>query len=321
MTPDAQWFYTDTQQQQLGPVSLAQLQQLTASGQVQATQLVWTEGMANWLPASQIPNLFQQAATPAAGATGAGAVTSPYAAPGTQVAPQGGGAGAYPAPFVKKTSLMIYLGAFILSFIVIGITFGPLAVSSPSPPDYSEEMSRIAQAETQEEMVAAREALDKKEAEFSDEIKGTSGLFVGFALLGVLVALALAIFAIVYGYIIIYRAWHVLQPGAPRTTPGKAVGFMFIPIFNIYWMFQVYVGWVTDWNRIRSSYADLQAAPAASSGIFLGGIICILTGVLAPVGIILMIIGLKQMCDTINFFAQRQSLGTVRTTGTLPQLR
>jgi O-antigen ligase len=36
---------------------------------------------------------------------------------------------------------------------------------------------------------------------------------------------------------ILYYGWMVIQDDYVRTTPGKAVGFLFIPFFNLYWIF------------------------------------------------------------------------------------
>jgi hypothetical protein len=58
----ASWYYA-VDRQQLGPVSDAVFRGLVASGQVQRTDLVWQEGMANWLPAQQVPGLFVDAPT------------------------------------------------------------------------------------------------------------------------------------------------------------------------------------------------------------------------------------------------------------------
>jgi len=41
-----------------GPVSTAQLQALATSGQLQQADMVWKEGMAQWVPASTITELF-----------------------------------------------------------------------------------------------------------------------------------------------------------------------------------------------------------------------------------------------------------------------
>jgi len=55
-----------------------------------------------------------------------------------------------------------------------------------------------------------------------------------------------------YGYIyslrILYKCWQVLQGFTARTTAGKAVGFLFIPIYNIYWMFVSLKGLASDAN-------------------------------------------------------------------------
>src|SRR4051812_33648217 len=54
------WFYISNGQR-TGPVDVAQLQQMTATGQVRAGDLVWTEGMADWQPASAVPGLIAAA--------------------------------------------------------------------------------------------------------------------------------------------------------------------------------------------------------------------------------------------------------------------
>ena len=60
------WYYSRGGQSQ-GPVTWAQLQQFAASGGLAASDLVWTEGMAAWLPASQVPDLFGAPPPPAYG--------------------------------------------------------------------------------------------------------------------------------------------------------------------------------------------------------------------------------------------------------------
>jgi hypothetical protein len=54
---DRSWFFASQGQQQ-GPVSEAQLRDLIAAGKVTPETLVWTEGMANWLKAGDIPGLL-----------------------------------------------------------------------------------------------------------------------------------------------------------------------------------------------------------------------------------------------------------------------
>jgi hypothetical protein len=60
----SEWYYTLNGQQAAAPASAAVLKQLAGSGQLQPTDLVWQEGMANWMPASSIKGLFGPAKTP-----------------------------------------------------------------------------------------------------------------------------------------------------------------------------------------------------------------------------------------------------------------
>ncbi|MDB5320819.1 MAG: hypothetical protein JWN40_2450 [Phycisphaerales bacterium] len=81
----SEWHYSSNGQQ-LGPVTSAQLKQLVGSGQLQATDMVWKDGMADWAPAGRIKGLFDggAAARPAGAAT---AVAAAPAAPGAYAAP------------------------------------------------------------------------------------------------------------------------------------------------------------------------------------------------------------------------------------------
>jgi hypothetical protein len=59
------WFYASNGQQQ-GPYPDAQLRELIARGAVTADTLVWSEGMAGWQRAAEIPGLFGSASSPPA---------------------------------------------------------------------------------------------------------------------------------------------------------------------------------------------------------------------------------------------------------------
>jgi hypothetical protein len=53
-----EWHYTLNGQQAATPVSAAQLKQLAVSGQLKPTDLVWQDGMFDWVPAGSIKGLF-----------------------------------------------------------------------------------------------------------------------------------------------------------------------------------------------------------------------------------------------------------------------
>jgi len=61
----AEWYYTLNNQQQ-GPVTLDALQAMAANGQIQRTDLVWRQGMANWTAAGDVPGVFGGGVSPAA---------------------------------------------------------------------------------------------------------------------------------------------------------------------------------------------------------------------------------------------------------------
>ncbi|MDF1710707.1 MAG: DUF4339 domain-containing protein [Akkermansiaceae bacterium] len=295
---NVQWFYSDVQQQQQGPLTFDQIQQMAATGEIQPNTLIWNENLPSWTAASSVPGVFNSAGQTA---------PSPYPAPAVgQVAPTGGH---YPTPQVKKTSFALWIGTYLASLILIGIAMAAVIAAAPAAPDYSEENRKMSQAETEQEIREAQEAMNRKTEEYTREFSGESVAGMGAGALGLFLGWALSVFAAVYAYIILYRAWLILQPGGARTTPGKAVGFCFIPFFNIYWIFNVYVGWATDWTRIRSSYSNLQNAPQASSGLFIASVVCLITVILMPIGIILFMICKKQMCDTINHCAANPNGG------------
>ncbi len=52
-----------------------------------------------------------------------------------------------------------------------------------------------------------------------------------------LLFLGCLVWHVVMWAILLYRFWQLIPPERAATTPEKAVGFMFIPVFNWYWQF------------------------------------------------------------------------------------
>lgn len=73
----------------------------------------------------------------------------------------------------------------------------------------------------------------------------TAVIFIGIP--AIIAAAAIA-------YILLYRFWEVIQDGYARTTPGKAIGFLFIPFFSFYWIFEAYSGLSKDMNAYMNRY-------------------------------------------------------------------
>jgi len=120
-----------------------------------------------------------------------------------------------------------------------------------------------------------------------------------------LVGMAFSIIPTITGYVILYKAWQAIQDGQPRTTPGKAVGFLFIPFYNFYWMFIAYWGWAKDCNAYIAS-KGLSLAPLPEKLYLAFPIIMLCSGVpylnvvTVLAAIVIFIIISIQMIDTIN---------------------
>jgi hypothetical protein len=95
----------------------------------------------------------------------------------------------------------------------------------------------------------------------------TSFLLLGAACLVILIigtaidnedVLALVILPVLAMYIIglvfHYRAWKAIQDGFASTTPAKSVAYLFIPLFNIYWLFRTLYGYANDFNEYISRH-------------------------------------------------------------------
>lgn len=82
---------------------------------------------------------------------------------------------------------------------------------------------------------------------------GEDDLLDALAILGVL-GLGVALIDVILTLKILHRAWLVIQDGHARTTPGKAVGYLFIPIYNLYWVFVAWAGLAKDFNAFASRY-------------------------------------------------------------------
>jgi len=80
----------------------------------------------------------------------------------------------------------------------------------------------------------------------------------------------------------VYKIWSIIPPDSADITPAKAVGFLFIPLFNMYWVFQVFWGFSHRYNRfVRESYPN---APVVPENFFLG------FSVLAVLSVIFMVV-------------------------------
>lgn len=244
MSTPQQWHFTDAAGQQTGPVSPEQLQQLALNGQINANTQVWTEGLEGWVSAAQVEGLIPaaapQAQAPVQAQPQAQAVapTNPYTAQAAQAQPAAAN-NPYAAAAVQPVAPvggeypipLIDKANFklYLTCIIAGIACNILGLLLM--PDKADDAQ--------------------------------PGIVMAPFLIGFLLCLVPGVLNLVF----LYRAWAILQPGGATITPGKAVGFLFIPIFGAIWAFIVFLKLPKEWNDIVSKYTNTQEAPRLSVGI------------------------------------------------------
>lgn len=326
-TMSDQWFI-HINGEQTGPYTGEQLAQYAQQGAITADTMVWAEGMPEWLPATEIEGLLPAAApapvatpapAPAAAwappgarrpgtTTAATAGTSPYKAPNSSLAPQAPVGGDYPFMSVKPASFGLWVSTFIAGFVfmILGIIMLISSIVSDMQPYSFDDVISTEEMEMTEGMDMSEMSDMTDMTDMTAPQGGGAGIGGLIYMLGLMILLVSTVFF----YINLHRAWNCLQAGAPRTTPGKAVGFLFIPFFNIYWLFVAFAGLSKDWNRVIASHPDLQQAPKFNDTMFL--LFCI-GAFFPPLALIAIFPIMSQICKGINFFAARRNPNTPAT--------
>ena len=55
-------------------------------------------------------------------------------------------------------------------------------------------------------------------------------------------------------FMLLHRFWKVIQFGDAETSPGRAVGFLFIPFFSFYWLYKSYFNLAKGLNKFIDQY-------------------------------------------------------------------
>jgi hypothetical protein len=122
----------------------------------------------------------------------------------------------------------------------------------------------------------------------------------------ILPLILLSIYVFVVQCVFIYKAWASIQDGHVRTGPCKALGFLFIPFFNFYWIFQAVWGFAVDFNKYVARN-NMNTAPRLPEGLFLAYCILYVVGIIPFVGIaagvanvVIACILISKVCDSVN---------------------
>lgn len=224
-----------------GPVDESELRQLVSAGELARTDLVWREGMPNWVAAGTVPELFT----------------------------------------------------------------GPPPPPPPPPP--------------RDEFVAMYHAALKY------SIPATLLGLVGSLLptqLAVVAHVGSLVLMLVLSNLLLYRVWALIQDGVARVTPGRAIGYRFIPFFHFYWELVAVKGLAEDLNAYARR-KEIAAPPVSTElaawycGLFVVGevaplLMCFLpdgewlSGLLGLPATVLLLILLHQLAHSASAIAAAQ---------------
>jgi hypothetical protein len=141
--------------------------------------------------------------------------------------------------------------------------------------------------------------------------------------------LSAMVMLIVLSNLLLYKAWAQIQDGPARTTPGKAVGFRFIPFFHFYWEFVAVKGLAEDLNaycRRREIPAPAVSENQATwcCALFVVGDVLVLVPyvgwLFAVPHLVLNLMLLNQVKQASMAVAERDSRGLAPTPSVLPTL-
>ncbi len=86
------------------------------------------------------------------------------------------------------------------------------------------------------------------------------------------VAILFLFLGFVLTLIVYHRGWAAIQDGHASVTPGEAVGYSFIPLFNFYWLFPLIRGFAADYNALI--VRRKLDAPPLNVGLFTATAVC-----------------------------------------------
>jgi hypothetical protein len=111
-----------------------------------------------------------------------------------------------------------------------------------------------------------------------------------------------AIGFIIIEAILLHRFWSLIQDGYACTTPGKAIGFRFIPYYSLYWEFTAFGKLPAEMNAFIQRH-QLSITPVSDKNaklhcwFLLGNIIPLIGSPFALVALIFEVITLKEIKD------------------------
>ena len=79
--------------------------------------------------------------------------------------------------------------------------------------------------------------------------------FVVFGGALIFIGAVLGIYSTVMRFVLYYKMWAAIQDGHARTSPAKAVGFLLVPVWNIFWAIYMFVGFAADFKGFAGRHS------------------------------------------------------------------
>jgi hypothetical protein len=244
-----------------GPLTLEQL----AEQGIERDTLVWQPGLSDWARADEVPALAELMATVPPPVPRRAAPLPPPDLASAWVRYRPGSFKALHTWFVILLSTTLILGVIGAVLLIIAANMR----SGRSQLVWDQFERRMA-----ERWVFDREAHHRRHLM---EVGGGLALAAGGAAL---------IAAMVLFYVLLYKAWNQIQDGHARTNAGQAVGFLFIPFFNFYWLFVAIYGLALDLHNyvVRRGLLRRVGPYPVSPGLALACCIVMLCNVVPVLG-------------------------------------
>ncbi len=83
--------------------------------------------------------------------------------------------------------------------------------------------------------------------------------------------------------VMLYNVWAAIEGSEAPTTGGAAAGLIWVPLFNLYWVFQVIPGFATNYNRTIPPRSAVAAVAAGSVSCISSAVTGAVVGVDTPV--------------------------------------
>jgi len=136
--------------------------------------------------------------------------------------------------------------------------------------------------------------------------KLSPNFMIGLGIFAGLMYLQFVIVQTIYGFLLLGKMWGSIQDGVTPVTVGKAIGFLFIPVFSVYWIFVAWGSFPRHYNDYIERYK--LNAPYLSGALFTTLPIIMLTaGILVfPLIALPIVFGfvIARTCDAVNNLKQ-----------------